>query len=157
MRCLLLDDGKNIVLIETGIGDHYSQKIEETNEVEVLSNKGILGDRHFHDHKDYKGQITLIEKENIDYYNDKYKTKIPYIDFRRNIITQGIQLNNLVNKKIAIGTIKILPYELCRPCLHLEKMVRGKDIIKEFLRKGGLRCEILTSGTINLEDKITIL
>ena len=144
-------------IFRMGVCKKNSQKIDETNEVEVLSNKGILGDRHFHDHKDYKGQITLIEKENIDYYNNKYKTKIPYIDFRRNIITQGIQLNNLVNKKIAIGTIKILPYELCRPCLHLEKMVRGKDIIKEFLIKGGLRCEVLVSGKVRIGDKVKVL
>ena len=29
MRCLLLDDGENIVLIETGIGDHYSKKFKD--------------------------------------------------------------------------------------------------------------------------------
>ena len=106
--------------------------INEINEIEVLSGKGILGDRHFHDYND-KGQITLIEKENIDYYNNKYKTKIPYIDFRRNIVTEGIELNNLIKKEIEIGTIKILPYQLCKPCLHLEQMLNSKDIIKEFL------------------------
>ena len=29
LRCLLLDDGENIVLIESGIGDHNSKKIKE--------------------------------------------------------------------------------------------------------------------------------
>ena len=144
-------------VFKIGVCKKNSQKIDETNEVEVLSNKGILGDRHFHDHKDYKGQITLIEKENIDYYYDKYKTKIPYIDFRRNIVTQGVELNNLLLKEIEIGTIKILPYELCRPCSHLEQMINGKNIIKEFLRKGGLRCEVLVSGKVKIGDEIKIL
>ena len=98
-----------------------------------------------------------INAENIDYYNNKYKRKIPYADFRRNIITEGIELNNLIKKKIEIGTIKILPYELCKPCLHLEQMVKGKDIVKEFLRKGGLRCEVLVSGKVKIGDKIKIL
>ena len=44
----------------------------------------------------------ILEKENIDYYNDKYKTKIPYIDFRRNIVTEGIELNALIQKEIKI-------------------------------------------------------
>ena len=144
-------------VFKIGISKKRGQKIDELKEAEVLAGKGIFGDRHFHSNGNHKGQITLIEKENIDYYNNKYKTKIPYIDFRRNIITQGIQLNNLVNKKIAIGTIKILPYELCRPCLHLEKMVRGKDIIKEFLIKGGLRCEVLVSGKVRIGDKVKVL
>ena len=144
-------------VFKIGICKKNSQKIDEISEIEVLSGKGILGDRHFHDYNNHKGQITLIEKENIDYYNNKYKSKIPYIDFRRNIVTEGIELNSLVKKEIEIGTIKILPYELCKPCLHLEQMVSGKDIIKEFLRRGGLRCEVLVSGKVKIGDKIKIL
>ncbi len=144
-------------VFKIGISKKKSEKINETNEVEILAGKGIVDDRHFCDSNNNKGQITLIEKENIDYYNKKFKTLISYIDFRRNIVTEGIELNNLINKKIEIGTVKILPYELCRPCLHLEQMVNGKDIVKEFLRKGGLRCEVLTSGKIKIADKIKIL
>ena len=144
-------------VFKIGICKKNSEKIDEISEIKVLSGKGILGDRHFHDHKDHKGQITLIEKESIDYYNNKYKSKIPYTDFRRNIVTEGIELNSLVNKEIEIGKIKILPYELCKPCLHLEQMVGGKDIIKEFLRRGGLRCEVLVSGKVKIRDKIKIL
>ena len=144
-------------VFKIGISKDAGQKINEISEIEVLSGKGILGDRHLHDYNDHKGQITLIEKENIDYYNNKYKTKIPYTDFRRNIVTEGIELNSLVKKEIEIGTTKILPYELCRPCLHLEQMVNGKDLIKEFLRKGGLRCEVLISGKVKIGDKIKIL
>jgi len=144
-------------VFKIGISKKNSQKINEISEVEVLSGKGILGDRHFHDYNNHKGQITLIEKENIDYYNNKYKNKISYIDFRRNIVTEGIKLNNLIKKKIEIGTIKILPYQLCKPCLHLEQMLNAKDIIKEFLRRGGLRCEVLISGKVKIGDKIKIL
>jgi MOSC domain-containing protein YiiM len=144
-------------VFKIGIGKKNSEKINEINEIEVLSGKGIVGDRYFRDLKHNRGQITLIEKENIDYYNNKYKTEISYIDFRRNIITEGIELNNLIKKEMEIGSVKIFPYELCRPCLHLARMVNGKDIMKEFLLKGGLRCEVLVSGKIKIGDKIRIL
>ena len=144
-------------VFKIGISKKNGEKINEINEIEVLFGKGIMGDRHFHDSNNHKGQITLIEKENIDYYNNKYKTKIPYIDFRRNIVTEGIELNSLVQKEIEIGNIKILPYQLCRPCSHLEQMVNSKDIIKEFLKKGGLRCEVLVSGKVKIGDEIKIL
>ena len=71
-------------VFKIGICKKNSEKIDEISEIKVLCGKGILGDRHFHDYKDHKGQITLIEKENIDYYNNKYKSNIPYTDFRRN-------------------------------------------------------------------------
>ena len=86
-------------VFKIGISKKNSEKISEISEIEVLSGKGIIGDRHFRDLNNNKGQITLIEKENIDYYNNKYKTEISYIDFRRNIITEGIALNNLIKKK----------------------------------------------------------
>jgi MOSC domain-containing protein YiiM len=149
---------KNICKIfKIGVGKKNSERIDEIREIEILSGKGVVGDRHFDDSKNRKGQITLIEKENIDYYNQKYNTQIPYTDFRRNIVTQGIKLNSLINREIEIGNIKILPYELCRPCLHLEQILNVKDIIKEFLTKGGLRCEVIVSGKLKVGDKIKVL
>ena len=54
-------------VFKIGISKKNGEKINEINEIEVLAGKGIVGDRHFRDSNDYKGQITLIEKENIDY------------------------------------------------------------------------------------------
>ena len=62
-----------------------------------------------------------------------------------------------MTKKLLIGKIEVKGHDLCRPCKHLEETLKGKDIIKEFLRKGGLRCEILTSGQINEGDEIKII
>ena len=143
-------------VIGLGIVKNNNQKIQEVSKVELVKGKGIVGDRHFHENNDVRNQITLIESENIDYYNDKFKTNYTYLDFRRNVITKGIELNDLVGKNFLIGNIELKGHDLCKPCRHLEEMLNGKDIIKEFLRRGGLRCEILISGTINLQDKITI-
>ena len=55
-----------------------------------------------------------------------------------------------------MGNIKLKVNDLCRPCKNLQLRLGKSNIIKEFLRRGGLRCEILSSGTINVGDKITI-
>ena len=144
-------------IIGLGITKKSNQKIKDVSKAELVAGKGIVGDRHFHENNSVRSQITLIESENIDYYNNKFKTNYSYLDFRRNVVTKGIELNNLVGKKLSIGKIKVEGHDLCRTCKHLEEILKGKDIIKEFIRRGGLRCEILTSGTINLQDKITIL
>jgi len=47
--------------------------------------------------------------------------------------------------------------ELCRPCRHLTEMLDQKNILKEFMRKGGLRCQIISSSKINVGDKIEIM
>ena len=144
-------------VFKLGITKNNNKKIEETDSIEVLANKGVVGDRHFDDYNDPYCQLTLIESENIDYYNAKFGLNIPYIDFRRNIITKGIELNELVGKKLLIGKVKVEGIDLCRPCRHLTEMLNQKNILKEFLRKGGLRCQILSSSKIFVGDTIKVL
>jgi len=144
-------------VIKLGIAKNNNQKIQEVDKIELLHGKGVVGDRHFHENSDVRNQLTLIESENIDYYNNKFKTNYSYIDFRRNVVTKGIQLNDLVGKKLLIGKVEAQGHDLCRPCKHLEETLKGQDIIKEFLRRGGLRCEILKSGTVNIEDEIKVI
>ena len=140
-----------------GITKNNNQKIKEVNSIEVLANQGIIGDRHFKEFNDPYSQLSLIESENIDNYNIKYGLNIPYIDFRRNIITKGIQLNDLVGKKFQIGKVELEGIDLCRPCKHLSEVLRQDNIIKEFLRRGGLRCQILSSSSIEVGNKIKVL
>ena len=141
-------------IIGLGIAKNSNQKIEEVSKAELIAGKGIKGDRHFHENNSVRSQITLIESENIDYYNRKYKTKIPYLNFRRNLVTQNLSLNNLIGKKIKIRDVEIVGIDLCRPCKHLQEMLKQNNIIKEFLLKGGLRCQVLKSGEIYKDDTI---
>ena len=144
-------------VFKLGIAAKNNQLINEVNSIEVLANKGIVGDRHFNDSNDPYNQLSLIESENIDEYNIKFGLDIPYINFRRNIVTKGIQLNDLIGKKLKIGNVELEGIELCRPCRHLTEMLDQKNILKEFMRKGGLRCQILSSSKISIGDKINLL
>ena len=139
-----------------GITINNNKPINEVSSINVLANKGIIGDRHFKQFNDPYNQLTLIESENIDYYNIKHGLNIPYIDFRRNIVTKGIKLNDLVGKKILVGKVELEGIDLCRPCKHLCEVLGQENIIKEFLRRGGIRCQILTSSSIKVNDKINI-
>ncbi len=140
-----------------GITKNNNKKIIEVSSIEVKADKGIVGDRHFSDFNDPYCQLSLIESENIDYYNTKYGLNIPHIDFRRNIVTKKIELNNLIGKKFLIGEVEVEGVDLCRPCKHLTQMLNQENILKEFLRRGGIRCRILTTSKISVGDKIEIL
>ena len=135
-------------------------EMQDVSSVEVIANKGIVNDRYFNDNNDKDIQITLIESENIDYFNEKLKTNISYIDFRRNIITKGIKLNELVGKEILIGEVRIKGHRLCDPCKYLQDKLQQKNLFKNlayFYKKAGLRCEILSNGRISVNDKIEIV
>mgnify|MGYP001177181615 FL=1 len=144
-------------IIKIGFTKDHNKEIIETSEIDLIAGKGIVNDRHFKDYNDPLNQLSIIEGENIDEYNLKSKLNIPYLEFRRNIVTRGIKLNDLVGKKISIGSIKLEVLDLCRPCRHLSEKLGRNDIIKEFLRKGGIRCQIMNDGKISLNDKIKII
>ena len=143
-------------VLKLGLTNNNNQKIKEVSSFDVMANKGVIGDRHFKEYNDPYCQLSLIESENIDFYNVKYGLNISYIDFRRNIVTKGVELNNLVGKKFYIGNVEVEGIDLCRPCRHLNESLNQENIIKEFLRKGGLRCQILSSASIYVNDLIKI-
>ena len=144
-------------VLKIGITANNNQPIKEVNSIEVIAKKGIVGDRHFHEFNDPYNQLSLIESENIDEYNIRFGLNISYIDFRRNIVTKGIQLNDLIGKKLSVGNVELEVIDLCRPCRHLTEMLDQRNVLKEFLRKGGLRCQILSSSKISVGDKIKVI
>ena len=141
-------------VVEIGIGYNKGGKIQNVNKVEAIKGQGLLNDRKFAKNNQKESQITLIEIENIYYFNNKYKTNIPPVDFRRNIITKDIRLNELVGKELVVGNVKLKAHDLCRPCKYLQEKLKQNNFIKEFIHRGGLRCEILSSGKINVGDII---
>ena len=143
-------------VFKIGITKNNNQEIQEVKEISLSAGKGIIGDRYYHEYNEGRNQLTLIESENIDYYNEKFNLKISYLNFRRNIVTKDIKLNDLVGKKLIIEKTELRGIDLCRPCKPLQKNLGQDNIIKEFLRKGGLRCEILTSTNIKVGDEIKV-
>ena len=75
-------------VFKIGITKNNSQEIQEVKEINLLVGKGIIGDRYFHEHNENRKQLTLIESESIDYYNEKFNLKIPYLNFMLIIVRQ---------------------------------------------------------------------
>tara|TARA_B100000745_G_scaffold259693_1_gene183097 strand:- start:272 stop:718 length:447 start_codon:yes stop_codon:yes gene_type:complete len=143
-------------VLEIGISENTGSKMLNVSSIEALAGKGLLNDRKFMNDNNNKSQLTFIEIENINYVNKILVSKIPAINFRRNIITQGVNLNDLNGKEFFVGPVKVKAHDLCRPCKYLQQLLNQKDLMKELLFKGGLRCEILINGKISIGDIIKI-
>ena len=139
------------------ITSESGKKMESMNSIKVIANKGIVNDRYFKENNDKNNQITLIESENVDFYNKISGTNFIPADFRRNVITKGISLNKLVGKEILLGEVRLKVHDLCEPCRYLQELLGEKNLVKKLLNRGGLRCELLTNGEINVNDLISVL
>ena len=120
---------------------------------DLVQGRGILGDRNFSKSK-WPGQnITLIEIEEIESYNENFSQSIGLSDARRNIVTQGIRLNELVGKEFRFGEVVLKGVELCEPCSILGELLENEvmnknDVVKAFLHKAGLRADVVSGGRI---------
>tara|TARA_B110000881_G_scaffold211235_1_gene219480 strand:+ start:136 stop:603 length:468 start_codon:yes stop_codon:yes gene_type:complete len=130
--------------------------------VSVRAGKGIEGDRYFSNtgknRSNYKGQpdweITLIESEVIVAFNQDTGNKFHESDFRRNIVTEGVRLNDLVGKTFNINGVSFFGVQLCEPCASLQKRLAVK-ILPDMIGKGGLRAQIRGVGLLNVGDAIS--
>jgi MOSC domain-containing protein YiiM len=136
------------------IAEHSLGKQVQVDKIELITGKGIVGDRNF-DKAKWPGQnITFIEIEEIEAFNNNYQQRIHLADTRRNVITQGIRLNDLVGKEFLIGDVRFKGVELCEPCATLGKLLSNetlakKEVVKAFLHKSGLRADVLSDGDIH--------
>ena len=127
------------------------------NQAILKRNKGIINDRYYENFKEKYEQVTLIESEKISNFNNNIKSKFNYKDFRRNIITTGIDLNKMINKKIQINNVVLKIHQLCQPCGYLQNKLNIDNLVKLLANKGGVRAEIVQSGVISTFDDIKII
>ena len=134
--------------------------MQQTQEVRAIPGKGLVGDRYFsgdgtfspHPQKpDY--EITFIESEKIEAFARDSGLAFTSAHARRNIVTEGVDLNALAGREFLVGEVRIRGIRLCEPCNYLAK-ASFPETLKGLVNKGGLRAQILSEGVIRVGDGI---
>ncbi|MCG8668110.1 MAG: MOSC domain-containing protein [Pseudomonadales bacterium] len=152
------------IIEEIFIAQLAGQELIAQQSAQLVAGKGIVGDRYYLGEGTFserlKGlpdvEVTLIEKEEVDAFNIVAQRSLEAKDFRRNIVTKGYRLNDLVDRTFLIGNVTLKGIRLCEPCAHLAGIL-GNDIMDHMIHKAGLRAQIVTSGDIAPGDKISLL
>lgn len=120
----------------------------EVAEIECIAGRGVRGDRYFDFKDDYKGQVTFFSLEVFE----ELSAALGVHDCspaaaRRNVITRGVDLNELIGKEFEAQGVRLLGMEECRPCYWMDRaFAPGAE---KFLKgRGGLRAKILTDGML---------
>jgi MOSC domain-containing protein YiiM len=116
-------------------------------EVEVGA-RGIVGDRYAD-----AGDITLIEAEALEAFRDETGLPLSHEESRRQVLTRGIRLNDLVGKRFRVGEVEVVGRELCEPCSHLQSMTRD-GVLRGMVHRAGLNADIVTPGRIAVGDEV---
>lgn len=129
--------------------------LQRVEQVEAVAGHGLRGDRFFRkpECSSPRHEVTLIETEVLDYLAQEHGITLGPGMSRRNLVTEGVALNDLVGQKFTIGAVLLRGIMLCEPCRHLEMMTVG-GIKQALCGRGGLRAEVLQGGILQTGDVI---
>jgi len=128
--------------------DSLKHPIVECDSLELVAGSGIVSDRFFDYEPDYKGQITFFDWAVYKKVASKFEVDglVPSV-FRRNVMVEGINLNDLIGKRFRINGMEFTGSCECSPCFWMNEAVA--DGTEKFLRgQGGLRARIISGGSL---------
>ncbi|HEX6438070.1 MAG TPA: MOSC domain-containing protein [Candidatus Binatia bacterium] len=130
------------------------------SEVRALADRGLEGDRFFRESwaaaKRPDKAVSLIEQEVLEMAESEQQLTIAGDKTRRNIITRGVPLIELLDREFMIGNVVMRGIRLFEPCAHLEKVSRISGIFRALENRSGLKAAILSDGVLRIGDPIAL-
>jgi MOSC domain-containing protein YiiM len=126
---------------------------ESVDEAIAVAGRGLEGDRYFRAEGTFSDRggdgrdVTLIEAEAIERLALDDGIELGIGDSRRNVVTRGVSLNDLVGKRFRVGEAECLGRRLAEPCTHLEQLTQP-GVLKGLVHRGGLRANIVRGGPV---------
>jgi MOSC domain-containing protein YiiM len=109
---------------------------------------GVRGDRYFG-----ASNLTLIEAEALEGLREDTGIELSAAESRRQVLTRGVSLNDLVGKRFTVGDVECVGEEWCEPCAHLQRLTRP-GVLRGLMHRGGLRADIVRGGRIAVGDEV---
>jgi UDP-glucose 4-epimerase len=124
---------------------------------EAVPGRGLTGDRYAAKKKLRPAdEVTLIEIEHIEAFNQATGLALTPEMPRRNVVTRGVPLDELIGQRFTVGAVVLEGMEPCEPCSLFAKRTY-REILPFFKGKGGLRARIVAGGIIRAGDAIAPL
>ena len=129
------------------IAPEHEQLPEPVDSIDV-TDEGLTGDRYYG-----RGDITLVESEALAAFRDETGIALSHAEIRRQVLTSGIRLNDLVGKRFRVGAVEAVGAEWCEPCNHIQSLTYP-GVLRGMVHRAGLRAEIVQAGTIAVGDEV---
>src|SRR6478672_7387318 len=102
-------------LLAIAIAKTAKGAMESVDSIEVVAGEGLRGDRYgagigaaqFQGRRSPEKEVTLIAREAIEAANDEFDYTIDHLQTRRNLLTEGVSLNDLVGKTFWVGEVQL--------------------------------------------------
>jgi MOSC domain-containing protein YiiM len=128
--------------------------------VRAFADRGLEGDRFFRDSWDAVKRsdkaVSLIEDEVLELVAQEIDVSAIGILTRRNIVTRGVPLIELLGQEFTVGNVRMRGIRLFEPCGHLVAVTKLPRIFKALEHRSGLKAAVVSDGIIRIGDAITL-
>jgi MOSC domain-containing protein YiiM len=142
---------------EVYIGSEGGAEMQLVDEVRALADCGLEGDRYCKGVGSWTGtdecQVTLIALEDLEQIANTTGIHVIRGEHRRNLITRGVQLENLDGKRFLVGQA-VLEYEKPRPPCSYIQSITEPGMTKALAGHSGICARVIESGLIRAGDSI---
>ena len=131
--------------------------------VEAVAGRGLEGDRYFKGIGAFsrfpgkRREVTLIGAEALAAAESEFGVALMDGEHRRNLVVSGVPLTELVKQHFRVGEAVLRGVQICAPCKYLIRVTEQPRIFDALVRRGGLRAEILESGTVRQGAVVALL
>ena len=137
-----------------------AEEMVSVPQVRAFADRGLEGDRFFRDSWQALNRpdkaVSLIEAETLDAVAAELGvTSLAQIS-RRNIVTRGVPLVDLLQREFTVGHVRLRGIRLFEPCGHLAKLSGLPGIFKALEHRSGLKAAIISDGLIRVGDPIVL-
>jgi MOSC domain-containing protein YiiM len=125
-------------------------EMSEVPSVRCVAGRGLEGDRFLDFKPDYKGQITFFSWEVFQELCAALRIpdKPPSV-LRRNVIVEGGDLNDLIDREFELQGVRFFGTQECKPCYWMDEAF-GPGAEAAMQGRGGLRARIMTDGVLKV-------
>lgn len=100
--------------------------------------------------------MTLVESEAVDEVRAAIGFDGNEGALRRNLVTAGVSLMNLVGVRFRVGDVVLEGIRPCDPCLYLERKAGAPGLKAALEGRGGLRARVVREGLLRVGDPVVV-
>ncbi|MFJ8613704.1 molybdenum cofactor biosysynthesis protein [Streptomyces sp. NPDC093675] len=123
---------------------------ELVDRIEVLRDRGIVGDRYFAQRAHRDAAVTIMAVENLPL---DINASAGLLQTRRNILLRGVDIDTYLGATVSLdsgsGPVAFALNRAARPCAWMDTTI-GPGAQRALRNRGGVRCTPLSDGLITL-------
>jgi len=141
-------------LLGIAIREKKRSAMQQLRSAEVSLETGIANDFRG---KPGKRQVTVLSQEAWQTACAEAGVELPWTERRANLLIAGLDLEGRAGSVLIIGAVKLMITRETDPCQRMEEAQPGLYKAMATAWRGGVCCQVLEAGQINVGDEVELI